>query len=182
MYSVPDNAVALVTAGTSGLGLAVAKLLAGQNIRVVINYANNDERAARAVQDVEATFPDGSIKQDALAGPRCLALKADVSVRNELEQMVQQVIATMGRLDVVVSNAGWTKYRNLLDLDDNVNEDDWDRCFDMNVKSHLFLLHATKKYLQESKGSFIMTASVAGVKPSGSSIVRFLSQNASKMN
>lgn len=173
MSSLPENAVALVTAGTSGLGLAVAKLLARQNIRVVVNYANNDERAARAVQDVEASFPDGSIEPDALVGPRCLVLKADVSVRNELEQMVQQVIATMGRLDIVVSNAGWTKYRNLLDLDDNVNEDDWDRCFDMNVKSHLFLLHATKKYLQESKGSFIMTASVAGVKPSGSSIVGF---------
>jgi NAD(P)-dependent dehydrogenase (short-subunit alcohol dehydrogenase family) len=81
----------------------------------------------------------------------------------------------MGRLDVVISNVGWTRITEFSNLDDNVREDDWNRCFDVNVKSHLFLLHASKQYLEESEGSFITVASVAGVKPSGSSLVSILS-------
>jgi NAD(P)-dependent dehydrogenase (short-subunit alcohol dehydrogenase family) len=77
----------------------------------------------------------------------------------------------MGRLDLVVSNQGWTRIRNFYDLDENVDEGDWDRCFNMNVKSHLFLFHAARKHLEKSGGSFITVASLAGVKPSGSSVV-----------
>jgi len=77
----------------------------------------------------------------------------------------------MGRLDVVFSNGGWTALRDFQNLDDNVNEEDWDRCFNMNVKSHLWLMHASKKWLEESEGCFITTASLAGVRPSGSSLV-----------
>jgi NAD(P)-dependent dehydrogenase (short-subunit alcohol dehydrogenase family) len=77
----------------------------------------------------------------------------------------------MGRLDLVVSNHGWTKRRNFYDLDDNMEERDWDTCFTMNVKSHLWLFHAAKDALNESEGSFITAASLAGVVPGGSSMV-----------
>ena len=63
----------------------------------------------------------------------------------------------------MVSNHGWTKIRNFQDLDDNVEEEDWDRCFNMNVKSHLWLFHAVKPYLEKTDGSFISTASIAWV-------------------
>jgi NAD(P)-dependent dehydrogenase (short-subunit alcohol dehydrogenase family) len=48
---------------------------------------------------------------------------------------------------------------NFMDLDDNMEEDVWDRCFTVNVKSHLWLMHAAKKYLEESEGCFVSTAS-----------------------
>lgn len=48
---------------------------------------------------------------------------------------------------------------NFMDLDDNMEEDVWDRCFTVNVKSHLWLMHAAKKYLKESEGCFVSTAS-----------------------
>ena len=76
----------------------------------------------------------------------------------------------MGRLDVVISNAGWTRVTNFLDIDQGVNDDDWDLCFTMNVKTHLWLAYAAKNSLAEAEGTFISTASVAGVKPSGSSL------------
>jgi len=76
----------------------------------------------------------------------------------------------MGRLDVVISNAGWTRVTNFLDIDQGVNDDDWDLCFTMNVKTHLWLAYAAKNALAEAEGTFISTASVAGVKPSGSSL------------
>ncbi|EXL67402.1 3-oxoacyl-[acyl-carrier protein] reductase, partial [Fusarium oxysporum f. sp. conglutinans race 2 54008] len=59
---------------------------------------------------------------------------------------------------------------DFFNLDDNVDEEVWDRCYAANVKSHLFLYHAVKKHLEEANGAFVMTSSVAGVKPSGSSI------------
>jgi NAD(P)-dependent dehydrogenase (short-subunit alcohol dehydrogenase family) len=80
-------------------------------------------------------------------------------------------VSTMGRLDVVFSNAGWTHFRTFSNLDDNMVEDDWDRCFNMNVKSHLFLMHAAKEHLDKTQGSFITTASLAGVVAGGSSLV-----------
>ncbi len=56
-------------------------------------------------------------------------------------------------------------------LNDNVLEEDWDRCFNLNVKCHLFLMQAVKQHLEETEGAFITTASAAGVKPGGSSLV-----------
>lgn len=76
----------------------------------------------------------------------------------------------MGRLDVVVSNAGWTRITNFMNMDEQVLEDDWDKCFLYNVKSHLWLAYAAKTHLEQTEGAFITTASVAGVKPSGSSL------------
>jgi NAD(P)-dependent dehydrogenase (short-subunit alcohol dehydrogenase family) len=104
--------------------------------------------------------------------PRFHAIRADLGQRKEIHRLVSETVAVMGRLDVVVSNGGWTKLRKFVDLEDNVEENDWDRCFNMNVKSHVFLFHAAKEHLIASEGSFITTASVAGVKPSGSSLVR----------
>lgn len=49
-------------------------------------------------------------------------------------------------------------------------DEDWDRCFLYNVKAHLWLLHAAKAELERTEGAFITTASIAGVKPSGSSL------------
>ena len=61
---------------------------------------------------------------------------------------------------------------NFMDLNDNVVEEDWDRCFNVNVKGHLWLMHAAKPHLEKNEegGSFLLTSSVAGVKPSGSSL------------
>ena len=49
-------------------------------------------------------------------------------------------------------------------------EEDWDKCFLYNVKAHLWLLYAARSELEKNEGAFITTASVAGVKPSGSSL------------
>jgi len=84
--------------------------------------------------------------------------------------MVQDTIKTMGRLDVVVSNAGWTRITNFASIDEAMVDEDWDKCFVMNVKTHLWLAYAAREALAGSEGAFITTASVAGVKPSGSSL------------
>lgn len=157
--------VALITGGTAGLGAATARLFAKSGLRVVVNYNSNTARAESLLEELRALSPLSSSEEN------FVALKADLGVRAELINLVEETVAAMGRLDVVFSNGGWTQLRNIEDLDDNVFEEDWDRCFNMNVKSHLFLMHAAKKYLEETEGVFISTSSLAGVKVSGSSLV-----------
>lgn len=165
--------VALVTAASAGLGAAIAKALALE-MRVVINYKSSPDRAEKVLDDLyrlHGTTKDRAGSASELSKPRFVAIQADVSIRTGIEQLVSDTISTMGRLDVVVSNAGWTRITDFMDLDENLVEDDWDRCFNVNVKSHLFLLHASRSYLEAREGAFITVASVAGVTPSGSSLV-----------
>lgn len=164
------NSVALITAGSAGLGAATARAFAAMQMRVVINYHSNGERANSLLKDLyeisHASGIDGSNEK------RFIAIQADVSSRSDVLRLVETTVAAMGRLDVVFSNAGWTRLTDFNNLDANVNDEDWDRCFNMNVKSHLFLMHAAKEHLSASKGSFITTSSAAGVRPMGSSLVR----------
>ena len=102
--------------------------------------------------------------------PRFDSIQADVGDRSAIQRLVQETVSKFGRLDVVVSNAGWTRLTNIMNLDEGMAEEDWDRCFLYNVKSHLWLLHAAREELEKSEGAFITTASIAGVKPGGSSL------------
>lgn len=174
-FLTPDSVV-LVAASSAGLGAATARAFAAKGAKVVVNYLNSREKAERLVQELSTLDPrpsqapgtDGSAES---ARPRFIAIQADLSKRSEIIRLVAETQAQMGRLDAVVSNQGWTRLRNFSDLNENVDEDDWDKCFNVNVKSHLFLFHAAREQLEKSKGAFISVASLAGVKPGGSSMV-----------
>ncbi|CAK7234560.1 hypothetical protein SCUCBS95973_008977 [Sporothrix curviconia] len=163
---------ALVTAGSAGLGAAIARTLAVDcRMSVVINYAHNAGRAAGLVEALlketaTRTTADGTCQQT------FHAIAADLQRPGEVQRLVADTLAcTGGRLDAVVSNVGWTRMTDFFDLEQGVIEDDWDRCFDVNVKGHLRLFHAVRGALEDADdGVFISTASVAGVKPSGSSL------------
>lgn len=157
--------VALITAGTAGLGAQIARVLA-PDFRVVVNYANNSDRAKKIIEELNSIPSTHS----SAAQPRFHAIQADVGDREAITKMVDETISKMGRLDVVVSNAGWTRITNFMNIDEQMMEADWDKCFLYNVKSHLWLAYAARSALKETKGTFITTASVAGVKPSGSSL------------
>ncbi|ORY16046.1 oxidoreductase ucpA [Clohesyomyces aquaticus] len=157
--------VALITASSAGLGAQIARVFA-PDYRVVINYSTNSSRASTLLTELSSipcSHPSPST-------PRFHILQADVSSKPSVQNLVSETIKKMGRIDVVVSNAGWTRMTDFMNFDEGVNDEDWDRCFTMNVKTHLWLAYAAKDALTESEGTFISTASVAGVKPSGSSL------------
>ncbi|KAK5087345.1 hypothetical protein LTR70_002166 [Exophiala xenobiotica] len=161
--------VALVTASSAGLGAACVKALS-PHFRVVVNYYSRPEKADEVIKEAEAIQPTYSSSSS--SSPRFASIQADLSQRSEVQRLVQETVDKMGRLDVVVSNQGWTRVTNFFDIDDQVKEEDWDRCFNLNVKSHLWLLYAAKPHLEaaEGGGSFLTVASLAGVRPSGSSL------------
>ena len=173
---MPLRKIALVTGGSAGLGAAIARLLARDlGMSVVINYSQNEGRAEDLLNELRG------VKQqdDGLDPPVFQAIKADLHNKQGVTRLIEETVAaTGGRLDVVVSNFGWTRMTNFTDLDEGVDEEDWDRCYNANVKSHLWLLYGARKYLEEAnkreEGSavFVSTASTAGVKPAGSSLVR----------
>jgi NAD(P)-dependent dehydrogenase (short-subunit alcohol dehydrogenase family) len=168
MASAP---VVLITAGSAGLGAAAARLFARNSYNVVINYSSDSARAEKLVSEL------GDIKTAETNGNSHLAIKADLASHEEVKRLVSETHQAMGRIDVIFSNGGWSHFRDITRLDDNVFDEDWDRAYAMNVKSHLWLLHAAESHLAKTEGAFITTASVAGMKGTGSSLVSFGADN-----
>jgi NAD(P)-dependent dehydrogenase (short-subunit alcohol dehydrogenase family) len=165
--------VALITASSAGLGAAIARAMVF-DMKIILNYSSNESRVKVLVEELLSIASQSNNSNEAQGPPRVVAFRADIGKRPDIENLVSSAIRTYGRLDVVVSNGGWTRIRNFNDLDDNLDEDDWDQCFNINVKSHLWLMKAVMQHLEATEGAFVTVASVAGVKPSGSSVVRSL--------
>ncbi|OQE36016.1 hypothetical protein PENCOP_c012G01842 [Penicillium coprophilum] len=165
---MPSTPVILVTAGSAGLGAVVAKAFAREGYRVVVNYISNFERAKSLVAQLSGQEAGQSAgDQDSV---RYIAIRADLGSQNDIQHLVKETYDTMGRIDVVFSNGGWSRFRDTTSIDDNVFGEDWDQAFNINVKSHLWILHAAKPYLEQGEGSFITTSSIAGVRGMGSSL------------
>lgn len=166
------NRVALITGASRGVGAAVARALATErNMRIVVNFRNDRAAVDRLLEELAKLKPQ---HDDQSERPFVTAIQADMASPTDVARLVQETVERMGRLDIVVSNVGWTRMTNFMNLDDADAEEDWDRCFEVNVKSHFRLFRACQVHLESSEGAFIATASVAGVKPSGSSLVSVL--------
>ncbi|KAH7140063.1 short chain dehydrogenase [Dactylonectria estremocensis] len=160
-----SHPVILITAGTAGLGAAVARLFAKNGFGVVVNYNSDTARAETLLAELNKTplAANGS-------GPKHMVIKANLASQPDVSRLVQETYQSQGRIDVVFSNGGWTKFRDTSQIDDNVFEEDWDLAFTMNVKSHLWLLYAAKDRLEQTEGAFITTSSIAGISGMGSSL------------
>jgi NAD(P)-dependent dehydrogenase (short-subunit alcohol dehydrogenase family) len=158
--------VILVTADSVGLGASLARLFAKHGYRVVVNYAHNSDHAEKLLKELS------DISTQFEVGPEFhKAIQADLASQDDVKRLVADTISSMGRIDVILSNGVWSKFADMTSLDDDVSDEVWDRAYAMNVKSHLWLLHAARPALDESAGAFITTASIAGLNNSGSCLV-----------
>ncbi|KAH7166556.1 short chain dehydrogenase [Dactylonectria macrodidyma] len=160
-----SSPVILITAGTAGLGASVARLFAKNGFAVVVNYNSDTARAETFLAELNETplSANGS-------GPKHMAIKANLASQSDVCRLVEETYRSQDRIDVIFSNGGWTKFRDTSQINDNVFEEDWDVAFTMNVKSHLWLLHAAKDHLEQTEGAFITTSSIAGISGMGSSL------------
>ncbi len=140
----------IVTGAGSGIGEGVARRLAQEGAQVIVN-------------DLQAQGAERVAAEIGAAGGRATAVQADVTSNADMKRLIESALAHHGRLDVMVNNAGWT-HRNQSAL--TVREDEFDRCYAVNVKSiYLSTLHAVPIFRRQGGGSFINIASTAGVRP-----------------
>jgi NAD(P)-dependent dehydrogenase (short-subunit alcohol dehydrogenase family) len=138
-----DGKVALVTGGTSGIGLAAAKALAAEDAHTYITGRRTRELAA-AVEEI---------------GRNAIGVRGDVSNVADLERLYAQIRDEKGRLDILFANAGIAKYAAL----GNITEELYDSIFNVNVKGVLFTVQKALPLMPEG-ASIILNASVVGSK------------------
>ncbi|KAK5061238.1 hypothetical protein LTR84_007780 [Exophiala bonariae] len=150
----------LVTGGSRGLGALVARKLAAEECNVAINYISSLERAEKTARSIQDDFH-----------VQTFVVQGDVGVHDDCVNMVRRTIEALGGLDVIVSNAGWTKFTAFGNLH-AMTEADWDKCWAVNVKGNLHLLREAAPTFNgnEEGGVFLITSSLAAVSPSGSSL------------
>ncbi|RSH77411.1 uncharacterized protein EHS24_003377 [Apiotrichum porosum] len=155
---------ALVTGGSRGLGAAICKVLAERGARVAVNYSASPDRA----EETRAS----------LAGQGHVIIQGDVFTHEGVDALVAGTIKALGGIDFIVSNAGWTKFGPYSDIK-AIADEDWDRCWHRNVMAHLWLAQAAEEELKKNHGSLVISASAAGLRPSGSSMAYSVSKAAS---
>lgn len=142
-----DGQVALVTGGSQGLGLAMARALAEAGACVSI-VARRQERLAQASQELKVN------------GNQVLALNADLADVNAAEQVVAETFKHFGRLDILITAAGTQLRKPILD----VTPDDWERVMAVNLRAVYFCCqHAARIMREQGRGKIINIASLTSI-------------------
>lgn len=146
MFSLSGK-VAIVTGGSRGIGRAVAEALAAQGAHVVVTYVKGEGEARKVA--------DGIVER----GGKAEILGFDVAEMKPTEEAIAEVAKRLGRLDILVANAGIAIDGLLL----RVKEEDIDRVFDVNVKGALASARAATKVMMRARtGRVVFLSSVVG--------------------
>ncbi|MCM8792260.1 MAG: 3-oxoacyl-[acyl-carrier-protein] reductase [Candidatus Omnitrophica bacterium] len=139
--------VSLITGAARGIGREIAFVLGREGAKVLICDINIEE-ALKTKEDLEKQF---IIVE---------AIQADVSKYSEVEQMVNKILDKFGKVDILVNNAGIRKDNLIL----RMNEADWDKVIDINLKGTFNCIKAVSKVMLKQKyGKIINIASIVGI-------------------
>lgn len=143
-----ENKIALITGASRGIGREIAKKFAEQGANIAFTYLSSVEKG----QALEAEL--------AAYGVKAKGYRSDASDYNAAEQLVVDVVADFGTLDIVINNAGITRDTLLM----RMSEDQWDEVLRVNLKSVFNLTKAaTKPMMRAKQGSIINVTSVVGL-------------------
>ena len=140
------NKTALITGGTKGIGLGIARAMLNEGMKVALT-SRSGQSAGRIAEELSAEFP-GSV----------VGLQADTRDRQAQFDSVKSVLDTWGRLDVLIANAGVGHFAHIEDL----TVEQWNEVIDVNLTGVFHSCQAAIPSLKESKGYIITIASLAG--------------------
>jgi NAD(P)-dependent dehydrogenase (short-subunit alcohol dehydrogenase family) len=152
MTMLQDNVV-LVTGAGAGIGHAIMLAMATEGANI-------------AAADIDMAAAQRTAAEAAGNNRRAIAIEADCGDVASIDRMVARTIAELGRLDIIVNNAGVTRYAYIMDL----TEADWDRIHRVNAKGVFFCLQrAAREMMQTGGGRIINIASISGRGYAGAS-------------
>src|SRR6202045_2873832 len=137
--------VALVTGGSRGMGAAIGRCLAADGASVAITYANDASAASAVVKAIE------------LGGGKAIAIQADAANVDAVKDAVAKAVATFGRLDVLVNNAGTAIPKPF----DETTLEEMNRVIDINIRGVFVTTQAALKHMKDG-GRVIMIGSAVG--------------------
>src|SRR5277367_18915 len=140
-----NKKVALVTSGSRGIGAAIAKRLAADGASVAITYTKGADAAAAVVKEIEKS------------GGKAIAIQADGVDAKAVTAAVEKTVATLGRLDVLVNNAGTAIPKKFEDA----TMEEMDLMLDLNVRGVFVATQAALKHMNKG-GRIIMIGSCVG--------------------
>ncbi|MBU1876981.1 SDR family oxidoreductase [Patescibacteria group bacterium] len=140
-----ENKVAIITGARRGMGKADALLLAKEGAKVVVSDISLEDCQA-VVDEIEKE------------GGEAIAVKCDVSQKQEVDNLFQKTVEKFGQIDILVNNAGIAEFKPFLEM----TEEEWDRTLDINLKGYFLCAQAAAKEMAKQKsGVIINIASVA---------------------
>ncbi|MGE3799092.1 MAG: 3-oxoacyl-[acyl-carrier-protein] reductase [Thermomicrobiales bacterium] len=140
--------VAIITGGTRGIGLAIARRLASDGFDLVLTYRGDSAVADEAAQELSTS------------GRRILVLASDVSDSDSAGALIEQTVKEFGKIDALVNNAGITRDTLIM----RMSEDDWDTVLSTNLKgAFLCSKAAIRPMLRQRAGRIVNMSSVVGL-------------------
>ena len=140
-----EGKIALITGGSRGIGAAIAKRLAADGANVAITYTKGADAAASVVKEIEH------------AGRKAIAIQADAADADAVKAAVEKIVATFGRLDVLVNNAGTAIPKTF----EETTLEEMDRVIDINIRGTFVATQAALKHMKDG-GRIIMIGSSVG--------------------
>src|SRR6202140_5400332 len=140
-----EGKIALITGGSRGIGAAIAKRLAADGANVAMTYTKGVDAAASVVKEIERT------------GGKAIAIQADAADAAAVKAAVEKTVATFGRLDVLVNNAGTANPKPF----EEATLEEMDRVIAINVRGVFVATQAALKHMKRG-GRIISIASARG--------------------
>src|ERR1700752_4934394 len=137
--------VAVVTGGSRGIGAAIARRLATDGASVAITYTKGVDAAASVIKEVER------------AGGKAIAIQADAADADAVKAAIEKTVATFGRLDVLVNNAGTAIPKTF----EEATLEEMDRVIDINIRGVFVATQAALKHMRDG-GRIITIGSAVG--------------------
>jgi len=136
-----NGKIAIVTGAGQGIGKGIAFALAKEGAHVVASDINEENCAKVA---------------DEIGNDKAIAIKCDVSKKDEVDSLIAQTIEKFGKLDILVNNAGVFPFKPFLEL----TEEDWNKVLDVNLKSMFLCSQAAAKAMKDG-GKIVDISSIA---------------------